>query len=58
MPRTTAMAITLIAARLGAVLGNVAFGYLVDVACAVPILLVAGFLMGINCIKNPITISI
>ena len=35
------MSITLVAARLGAILGNLAFGYLVDTNCAVPILLVA-----------------
>ena len=40
------MAITLAAARLGAILGNLAFGGLVDVACAVPILLVAALLIG------------
>ena len=45
--RSTAMAITLAAARLGAILGNIAFGNLVDVACAVPILLVAALLIGI-----------
>lgn len=44
--RSTAMAITLAAARLGAILGNIAFGNLVDVACAVPILLVAALLIG------------
>jgi len=44
--RTTAMAITLAAARLGGMLGNYVFGSLVDVACAVPILLVSAFLMG------------
>lgn len=40
------MAITLAAARLGAILGNIIFGVFVDVACAVPILLVAVLLMG------------
>lgn len=42
------MAITLAAARMGAILGNLAFGGLVDVACAVPILLVAALLIGIS----------
>lgn len=39
--RSTAMAITLIPARMGAILGNVAFGYLVETNCAIPILSVA-----------------
>ena len=38
------MAVTLITARLGAILGNVVFGYLVEVNCAVPILSVATLL--------------
>ena len=42
--RSTAMAVTLITARLGAILGNVVFGYLVEVNCAVPILSVATLL--------------
>jgi len=44
--RSTAMAITLIAARLGAIFGNLVFGYLVESHCAVPILMVAGLLIG------------
>ncbi|XP_065572428.1 synaptic vesicle glycoprotein 2C-like isoform X1 [Artemia franciscana] len=44
--RGTAMAVTLAAARLGAILGNLLFGFLVDVACAVPIILVAVLLIG------------
>lgn len=43
--RSTAMSITLAAARLGAILGNIIFGVFVDVACAIPILLVATLLM-------------
>ncbi len=39
------MAVTLIAARLGAILGNVTFGYLVETNCAIPILLVASLLV-------------
>ena len=39
------MSITLAAARLGAILGNIIFGVFVDVACAIPILLVATLLM-------------
>ena len=42
------MSITLAAARLGAILGNIIFGVFVDVACAIPILLVAVLLIGIN----------
>jgi len=41
------MSITLAAARLGAILGNIIFGVFVDVACAIPILLVAVLLIGI-----------
>jgi len=60
--RGTAMAITLVAARLGAILGNLVFGYLVDVNCAVPIvsvavLLAAGGLLGIllpNTTRKPL----
>lgn len=44
--RSTAMSITLAAARLGAILGNIIFGFMLDVACAVPILLVAALLIG------------
>jgi len=44
--RSTAMAITLAAARLGAMLGGLMFGLLLDVSCAVPILLVASLLVG------------
>ena len=40
------MAVTLIAARLGAILGNVVFGYLIEVSCAVPIISVAVLLVG------------
>jgi len=40
------MAITLAAARLGAMLGGLMFGLLLDVSCAVPILLVASLLVG------------
>ncbi len=39
------MAVTLISARLGAILGNVAFGYLVEANCVVPILSVAALLV-------------
>jgi len=44
--RSTAMAITLGAARLGAILGNYVFGQLLETMCAVPILMVAGLLIG------------
>lgn len=42
------MAITMAAARLGAILGNIVFGLIVDVNCAIPILLVSGLLIGKN----------
>lgn len=44
--RSTAMAVTLLAARIGAIFGNLVFGYLVESHCAVPILMVAGLLIG------------
>jgi len=44
--RSTAMAVTLVAARIGSILGNLLFGYLVETHCAIPILLVAGLLIG------------
>lgn len=44
--RSTALAVTLLAARIGAIVGNVVFGYLVDVHCAVPIFMVAFLLIG------------
>merc|ERR1719414_1450753 len=55
--RSTAMAVTLAVARLGAILGNVVFGYLIEVSCAVPILLVASLLAsgGLLGIKLPNT---
>ncbi|XP_023330505.1 synaptic vesicle glycoprotein 2B [Eurytemora carolleeae] len=45
--RGTAMAITLVSARIGAILGNLVFGYLVESHCAVPIIMVAGVAGGI-----------
>ena len=44
--RSTAMAATLVAARLGAITGNLVFGYLVESHCATPILMVAALLVG------------
>jgi len=44
--RGTAFALTLVTARFGAFMGTITFGYLVDIACAVPILLVAALLIG------------
>ena len=40
------MAVTLVAARMGAIVGNLVFGYLVESHCATPILMVAGLLFG------------
>ena len=40
------MAITLAAARFGAILGNLVFGYFVETSCAVPIFAVATLLIG------------
>ncbi|XP_076309059.1 synaptic vesicle glycoprotein 2C-like isoform X6 [Tachypleus tridentatus] len=42
--RATAMGFFLVFGRIGAVLGNVVFGELVDYHCAIPVLLVATFL--------------
>jgi len=44
--RSTAMAVTLVSARMGAIIGNLVFGYLVESHCATPILMVAGLLFG------------
>lgn len=46
------MSITLAAARLGAILGNIIFGVFVDVACAIPILLVASLLMCMSILQS------
>jgi len=43
--RSTAMGVTLAAGRLGAILANIVFGYLINVNCAVPIISVAGLLV-------------
>ena len=55
--RSTAMAVTLAVARLGAILGNVIFGYFIELSCAVPILMVAVLLVsgGLLSIKLPST---
>ena len=49
--RSTAMAVTLVAARLGAILGNTVFALFLEVQCAIPILMVASLLVGKT--KNP-----
>jgi len=43
--RATGMAITLAASRLGAIMGNVLFGYLVESNCAIPLVTVAALLV-------------
>jgi len=55
--RSTAMAVTLAVARLGAILGNVIFGYFIELSCAVPILMVAVLLIsgGLLSIRLPST---
>ena len=50
--RSTAMAVTLVAARLGAILGNTVFALFLEVQCAIPILMVASLLVGKT--KNPL----
>lgn len=42
--RVMAAALSLTMGRLGALVGNLVFGYLIDLACAVPIILFAAFL--------------
>ena len=39
------MGVTLAAGRLGAILANIVFGYLINVNCAVPIISVAALLV-------------
>lgn len=41
-----ATSLTIASGRLGALLGNLVFGYLIDLECIVPILLCAGVLFG------------
>lgn len=55
--RSTAMAVTLAIARIGAILGNVIFGYFIEVSCAVPVLMVAVLLIsgGLTSLKLPNT---
>ncbi len=38
------MAVTLVPARFGAILGNIVFGFAIEVNCAIPILSVAALL--------------
>jgi len=55
--RSTAMAVNLAVARLGAITGNVVFGSLIETSCAIPILMVASLLLsgGLLSIKLPNT---
>ena len=46
--RSTAMAVTLAVARLGAILSLFIFGYFIEVSCSIPILLVASLLVSGN----------
>jgi len=41
-----AAALSLMMGRLGALIGNLVFGYLIDLACVIPIILFAAFLFG------------
>jgi len=43
--RGTAFALTLVTARFGAFLGTITFGYLLNLACTVPIILITGLLI-------------
>ena len=44
------MAVTLVAARLGAILGNTVFALFLEIQCAIPILMVASLLVGKTCL--------
>ncbi|CAG0888304.1 unnamed protein product [Darwinula stevensoni] len=46
--RATGMALTAAALRIGAFLGNVIFGYFLDVSCIVPMMSIAIFLCGMH----------
>ena len=48
-----AAALSLTMGRLGALVGNLVFGYLIDLACVVPVALFAAFLFG-KCQKHEI----
>ncbi|XP_033741474.1 synaptic vesicle glycoprotein 2C-like isoform X1 [Pecten maximus] len=58
--RSTAMGLSSAASRVGAILGNLAFGELVDVHCAVPMILVSVLLVlgGLTSLKLPNTTRI
>ena len=57
--RSTAMAVTLVAARLGAICGNEIFGQLLGINCAIPIIMVAALMIGgINTVRIFQTFSI
>ena len=43
--RSTGMAVTLAAGRAGAILGQLTFGYLLEVNCAIPIVVVASLMI-------------
>uniref|UniRef100_A0A6A7G016 Synaptic vesicle glycoprotein 2B n=1 Tax=Hirondellea gigas TaxID=1518452 RepID=A0A6A7G016_9CRUS len=43
--RSTALAVTLLSARVGAICGNIVFGYFVDTVCVLPMLIVAVLLI-------------
>ncbi|XP_046552199.1 synaptic vesicle glycoprotein 2B-like [Haliotis rubra] len=58
--RTTAFGVQIGMARIGAILGNVVFGELVDIHCAVPMIMVAVLLClgGLTSIKLPNTTDV
>ncbi|XP_014284287.1 synaptic vesicle glycoprotein 2B [Halyomorpha halys] len=58
--RVMATSLTIASGRVGALLGNLVFGYLIDFECIVPILLCSGvlFATGIACIFLPVKMKI
>lgn len=55
--RVMATSLALTVGRAGAVLGNMMFGYLIDIHCVIPIVMFSAFLMfsGILCMFLPDT---
>lgn len=48
VPRATGVAISMVAARLGGIIGNIVIATLLDMYCPAPTFIVAGLLIGKN----------